>query len=742
MFKNDPHFCAYQMISKAVFARRCTASLLIVAMLSTTIGCSSSSDPAAPEDTGSPIALVPGSGHVDIDGLDPETVHIWSAWDQESPVAADGSFTTTVSDAGAQLMMLMDDQQAIRGMALSLPGEDVVFDAESAALAAIFVTPGLAAIDSTEARERIALIKTSSSFAALRDSFALRLGNTGYSPLITSGGALATMVMDCVLECFEDLEDMRAAKYASRQQNNPANRVMIFASESEGQFSVKEISTTAEEHCLELENWAWRWLRIYRNKDDVLTMHSENLEAMPGIIPFSIGSMYASLVGSSGAVLNTSTKPDSLALCSELDYYFSGPGWDNDHPSEPLPDGVGPDDDFVDAWGLSIVLYLLTPILSMLAGIDLLGTIASSPMGSVGIIDTAVEFYRAVLATGRLGRNAYISWFYATEHDFHGAVSGLLDLVAGVLTALPKSTIANILARPLGTVAAATVAEAIYAIIVVPSAIFGLGNLTISLKEWWKYPRHRKLEVVEGRASYAIVNGGYQVLLDVGTIDVVSAYFYFDNDEMVYRGLDYEWTATGPVTLTPVPGEPDKIQIRGDANGEGVLTCTACGITGSAPINVGGTSFFDDFRLEANESFGYTTPTMTLHQNYRVYIRGTYISNRGSEEFINPPGGALPWQYDASWGHEEGQEWGPAGNYGEVWLQVPGGYASSPPWVPIEGADGFSPTHEYEACIVGEGLPVTFTVGGYHWDDNVGGFDVVITKVDLEHAVERTVPLN
>lgn len=220
------------------------------------------------------------------------------------------------------------------------------------------------------------------------------------------------------------------------------------------------------------------------------------------------------------------------------------------------------------------------------------------------------------------------------------------------------------------------------------------------LLEWWELPHHRELEITKGHPVATVdVDRGLDLVLDIGETALMVATARDPLGDRIPWTLDYDWSNTAPVDYEVQPGAENSVMVTGVAEGEGYITANICGVEGSARVIVrdSGTDVLADFEVPANEPNGFTCPALPAGQRCRIYVTGTYVSERGSEAFINPPPGATAWEYDASWGRRIGDEWGAHTNFGELWIQRPGGYAGSPGWIPIDGQDGFSPSHQYEA---------------------------------------------
>jgi|SRR3989344_2751843 len=98
-----------------------------------------------------------GKGIVNRDEIGGNELFVVSAHTSNSKVGGDGKFTTVVSSEGAQIIFVEDEQKRLRATAISLPqyAENIVFDATSTAKVSIFFTPGILAVDPSEAESTL-----------------------------------------------------------------------------------------------------------------------------------------------------------------------------------------------------------------------------------------------------------------------------------------------------------------------------------------------------------------------------------------------------------------------------------------------------------------------------------------------------------------------------------------------------------------------------------------------------------
>ncbi len=96
---------------------------------------------------GNSLRLIKAIGRVNIKDIGGSGLYVFSLWDKNkaSPVGADGTFVTVISDSRPQKLSVKDGRKMTRALAIALPKDSqrIIFDAKSTAEAILFRDPGL-----------------------------------------------------------------------------------------------------------------------------------------------------------------------------------------------------------------------------------------------------------------------------------------------------------------------------------------------------------------------------------------------------------------------------------------------------------------------------------------------------------------------------------------------------------------------------------------------------------------------
>jgi hypothetical protein len=295
-------------------------------------------------------------------------LRVVSAWSGESLIDSSGRFDAAVSTGGAQLLMVQDSDGKTRALTISIPGSrsragaDLTVDAESTALSMIFITPGILTTEPAAAAERSAQIKSLSGFAGLVDLVRIRLKTVTFDDLLIS-----TAVNDAAEQCVEEWLNRYAPVAGATSRG-------IIPGVAQSGFSVSEPDEFKEANAanpaktrLKLSNAAWRWVSVKRLDLRYGTEKNGTPVAvgdgpMNGAVSLSWGSIFTHTNEQpTPGQDEVDFSPASGATTSE--YWVFGPGW----KAGPTPP-ASVDSDAWQAWGQSIVYYVLFPILDLLSG--------------------------------------------------------------------------------------------------------------------------------------------------------------------------------------------------------------------------------------------------------------------------------------------------------------------------------------------------------------------------------------
>ncbi|MBC7330740.1 hypothetical protein H5T88_10375 [bacterium] len=338
--------------------KKLLAWLLVIALpLLGLQGCGGGGAPSPPS-----VPTQEAEGTVNQTELGGDGLKVVSAYQDEAPVDKNGSFQTTVSSNGVQLLFLLDQNNQLRGLSLSIPQTKgtrqtnvIPFSVESTVLSILFIAPGIFHPLPTEAQVRINEIKNLPSFS---DAVNFLHQNINEKPLqdILEDETFNQKL----LKCIEDWLEIHPITTKSRD---------ITPGAPKGGFYVKvEDQSNPSNVSLTLENWAWRYVNVARrdldpDEEELKVQYiADGINSMAGGIPASVGAVFTGTLG------DPTRRKDNVNFTSpaigKVEYWVIGPG--KSSGSDTLPSSIKTSS--VDAWGLSIVSYCLAPLLGAFLG--------------------------------------------------------------------------------------------------------------------------------------------------------------------------------------------------------------------------------------------------------------------------------------------------------------------------------------------------------------------------------------
>ena len=446
------------------------------------LGCGGGSSTTQP---GPPVVptftTIEVSGSVDGAVIGGENLEVVSAWAEPVLVSQD-TFTTSVSETGAQLLFLLDGIGSPRGLALSLPdgakstaaSAGPRFDARSTALGALFLTPGLLAVDPDTARARCQEIETYVSYQDLEVYVA---GNLSTRTLveINEDNEYLELLGACIQEWFDNNPVLPPDDPDPKQE--PFSSVVVdYTIEGLGLNTtlVVEEDDFPDRLKLILENHAHRFIHVTRRDVDTDGAHRDTVLAgglagvMPGRVGVSIGSILTSTTG------DPATRNDDISFrtCSRKDaeYWILGPGF-----SESL-ESVPPDLDLGDIAPVlnSTVLYGVLPALSVVFGLGSLGN-----LGSSGLVQ------EAFVLCGELQTGTSFGLLVDAFLNSEGTIDrqrAFIDMVSSILSKLvAEEAIQSFLTR-MGVSSSLTMGAAF--VVTVLDACLNLYNMIATVTQW------------------------------------------------------------------------------------------------------------------------------------------------------------------------------------------------------------------------------------------------------------------
>lgn len=466
------------------------------------------------------------TGQVDLSLFPGTNLQVQSAFLQNAPVRPDGSFTTLASTTAAQLLFLTDTPAVaaqseggvarLLGFFLSVPdtvgrltGVDV--NALSTAVATVFLTPGVLVTHPEPALALVQRIVTNlSSLAALVAHFATELPRVPLNVLMLNP-LTRTLVNAVVNELLGQLPEAGGGVTA--------------------QLATADAPNTSP---LNLANAGWRFVALIRQDLDAqgnelghvapeLTSAQlpgiASTDMLPGVNPVTWGGLFTASTGSPGAGVDTrmdfarAVRPG----VAKVVYWLYGPAGRPDDPEE-LPDTI-PASELNDAvLGVSIVYYLLFPVL------DLIGGAGDALTGG---LKKAMEIW--ALAAGGVSLDGLRAAF--VSGDAGNIKSAAIDMVAGGV-ALGAAATAVLASGP-----AATAAGAVALLAGGFAALFGIINFELALHSWSRFDYLEKVEI-ELQPSRTRLDH----VPETAAVNKLGEVLYFSFQEQEARGV---WLRSG-----------------------------------------------------------------------------------------------------------------------------------------------------------------------------------------------------
>jgi len=264
---------------------------------------------------------------------------VQSAYQHNSAVNT-GNFSVIVAKNNTQLLFITDQNQHLRGLALSKAGQPITFDALSTAQGILFLTPGITTTNPDSTSRRLSKLNSQQSFVDFVSFLKSNLNSTPLQTLLVQEQGIALM-KKCIM-------DYAAIDTTLKYNPDPY-------------FQVHQNITSP----VELKNYNWRWVDVYRRDlkiDGTEKAVSSIKKPMFGGVPFSWGSIFT-LTALNPTIENDNTYPSIGADVFKSEYYVIGIGF---QPSSPPPSSI------IHNTGLttcgSIFTYLFCPILDLVTG--------------------------------------------------------------------------------------------------------------------------------------------------------------------------------------------------------------------------------------------------------------------------------------------------------------------------------------------------------------------------------------
>lgn len=284
---------------------------------------------------------------------------VQSAYQSASPVGSSGSFTTSASNQGTQLITVSDNTGKMRALGLSNPAlPSLTLGAASTAVSLIFLTPGILVTDPTQAGQAVSKIQALPSFATLASFLAQNLPTSSLNDLQTS-----TTLESLKAACINDLTQLQSHALQSR----------VGFTDTKAGFKV---SLQPAPVSVSLSNAGFRFLSVVRQNLDangvqigtpVLLRFKDTLvgQASGGLMdggqPVDWGSILTLTVAQSANEVDAfdfSSVPNVAALR----YWFYGPGSGPGYEAPPFDQSLFGGDGCI---GASLLYYGVFPLIDL-----------------------------------------------------------------------------------------------------------------------------------------------------------------------------------------------------------------------------------------------------------------------------------------------------------------------------------------------------------------------------------------
>jgi|GEM_PF-3947282 len=275
----------------------------------------------------------------------------------EGGALTNGGFSVKASGEGAQLLTVVDADGEARGMTIALPGASTEVDAESTAMAAVFLTPGLASSNPDQAAALVTAIRGHTSFPDLA-ARARALLPTGSLTSFRDDAEAQSLLA----EITEDLTNQLGPR-----GTNPSNPAIAFkASWGKGPGTVQQVA---------FENGSYRFVRLDEVKlnadkqrlgspTEVKDTSGKKILAMPSVTMLSLGSL---LTGTIGSPSTATGQTNLLQPLGGVRYkvYVSGPGTGLVGEQSQFPRSWS---DVQESWQKTAINLVLMPIIDVVMG--------------------------------------------------------------------------------------------------------------------------------------------------------------------------------------------------------------------------------------------------------------------------------------------------------------------------------------------------------------------------------------
>lgn len=278
-----------------------------------------------------------------------------SAYYSDSPIQ-DGKIETIISQSGTQVVLVVDNNDKIRGLTYSLESgseyrlEEV--DATSTINSLFLLNPGLISTSSAQTIETINKLESLSSYNIFKSEIINKLQSQSLEELLIDNN-INTLFRNVISEFYTEYVE-------SLYENKPNIK-----NKSQGIFRKFSVEKNIYGQ-VEIKNPDWRIVNVFRSYvENGIEIETELIiEKMDGAKNASFGNLLFFRIGDPTIEIDTGYSPPTQN--SETDYWIVAPGFGKTDVE--LPNYI--DGSISDLLGPNIIHNLLLPIIDLGLGID------------------------------------------------------------------------------------------------------------------------------------------------------------------------------------------------------------------------------------------------------------------------------------------------------------------------------------------------------------------------------------
>ena len=469
--------------------KKSISSLLLVTVtlsLYTIYGCKEDSSVVNPPPP--TVLTVDVNGTINTNEIGGSDLLVQSLYKQNCQVTS-GQYATKVSNVGTQLLFITDGSQQLRGLTLSkLENQNPSLhsgDALSTAFSLMFLSPGIATINSDSTNARLNRFVGLQSFQNLVGYLRNNLTTNSLSFLL-SQNPLQSLLYNSISE-YSGIDTLNL----SRGEEN--------------YFDVKKIED-ANVDKFELKNSGWRYAKVVRRDiidDNQPPRHTETIfDAMEGVTPLSIGSIFS--LSSGSAKIETKQKNKEPDI-SKYEFWVLGLGFKNPNPY-PLPNDIQLE--YNTAVINTMIFYVVFPIIELISGgISFIGKTVPEILHLVSTLSSGIS--------GSI--NVKQLQNFINSGSYHSAAGAAADLGITILSLLLGTN--GLVATGILSAEVAIILAAILGVITLP---FIAANLAVAIAHYFlTYDIYRydvqNISGCDSINSITDINGNVYQVVKIGT---------------------------------------------------------------------------------------------------------------------------------------------------------------------------------------------------------------------------------